>query len=192
MHRLLVLALLAALSGCGGGPVPVTSGPPASEVTRIVEQDGRFIALVGPRRQHGEPFLGVPATNFFALRSWIDTRTGEVLHQLYVEDSYAGPERKWGAARDGAGREPRFVEISRNEITCEGGCAYADEFAATLPEEVLSQAAAGGLTVAFSAASGAQKIIVVPAELVQKQLAAVAAARPGRPVAALGLAATRS
>jgi hypothetical protein len=48
------------------------------------------------------------------------------------------------------------------------------------------------LTVAFSAASGAQKIIVVPAELVQKQLAAVAAARPGRPVAALGLAATRS
>jgi hypothetical protein len=192
MHRLLVLALLAALSGCGGGPVPVTSGPPASEVTRIGEQDGRFIALVGPRRQHGEPFLGVPATNFFALRSWIDTRTGEVLHQLYVEDSYAGPERKWGAARDGAGRELRFVEISRNEITCEGGCAYADEFAATLPEEVLSQAAAGGLTVAFSAASGAQKIIVVPAELVQKQLAAVAAARPGRPVAALGLAATRS
>jgi hypothetical protein len=192
MHRLLVLALLVALSGCGGGAVPISSGPPASEVTRTVEQDGRFIALVGPRRQHAEPFLGVPATNFSALRSWIDTRTGEVLHQLYVEDSYAGPERKWSAARDGAGRELRFVEISRNEITCEGGCAYAEEFAATLPEEVLSQAAAGGLTVGFSALSGAQKTIVVPAELVQKQLAAVAAARPGRPVAALGLAATRS
>jgi hypothetical protein len=186
MYRILALALLVALSGCGGQSGPVTaSGPPAGEVTRIVEQDGRFIALVGPRRQHAEPFLGVASTNFYTLRSWVDTRTGEAVHQLYVSDSYAGPERKWNAARDGQGRELRFVEISRNEITCERGCSYAEEFAATLPEPVLMQAGAGGLTVSFAAVSGAQKTIVVPGELVQKQLAAIAAARPGRPVAAL-------
>jgi hypothetical protein len=185
MYQLLALALLVALSGCGAASVPVTSGPPASEVTRSVEQDGKFIALVGPRRQHAEPFLGVASTNFYALRSWVDTRTGETVHQLYVSDSYAGPERKWNAARDGQGRDLRFVEISRNEITCERGCSYAEEFAATLPEALL-QASTGGLTVTFFAGTGVQKTIAVPGELVQKQLAAIAAARPGRPVASLG------
>jgi len=184
MHGRLALVVLLALSGCGGQTAVVTSGAPASEVTRTVEEDGRFIAFVGPRRQHAEMFLGVASTNFYVLRSWIDARTGETVHQLYVSDSYAGPERKWNAARDGQGRELRFVEISRNEITCERGCSYAEEFAAALPEEVL-QASAGGLTVYFSAISGAQKTIVVPGELIQKQLAAVAATRPGRPVAGL-------
>lgn len=186
MNRLLALALLIALSGCGGQSGPVTaSGPPAGEVTRTVEQDGRFIALVGPRRQHAEPFLGVPSTNFYALRSWVDARTGEAVHQLYVSDSYAGSERKWNAARDGQGRELRFVEISHNEITCERGCSYAEEFAATLPEPML-QAGVAGFAVTFASSSGAQKTIAVSGELVQKQLAAVAAARPGRPVASLG------
>ena len=185
MHRLLALALLIALSACGGQSRPVTSATPASEVTRTVEQDGKFIALVGPRRQHAEPFLGVPLTNFYTLRTWVDARTGEAVHQLYVSDSYAGPERKWNAARDAQGRELRFVEISRNEITCERGCSYAEEFAARLPEAMLQAAAAGGLTVTFSAVSGAQKTVIVPAELVQKQLAAVAAVRPARPVALL-------
>jgi hypothetical protein len=191
MHRFLALALLVALVGCAGQSAPVTSATPATEVTRTVEQGGRFVALVGPRRQHAKPFLGVASTNFYALRSWVDTRTGEAVHQLYVADSYAGPERKWNAARDGQGRELRFVEISRNEITCERGCSYAEEFAASLPEALL-QASAGGLTVTFSATSGVQKTIAVSAELVQKQLAAVAAARPGRPVAALAWRERRS
>jgi hypothetical protein len=186
MNRLLALVLLVMLSGCGAQSGPVTaSGPPAGEVARIVEQDGRFIALVGPRRQHAEPFLGVASTNFYTLRSWVDTRTGEAVHQLYISDSYAGPERKWNGARDGQGRELRFVEISRNEITCERGCSYAEEFAATLPEPVLVQAGADGLTVSFASISGEQKTIEVPAELVQKQLAAITAARPSRPVAAV-------
>ena len=90
MHRFLALALLAALCGCGARSAPVTSATPATEVTRTVEQDGKFIALVGPRRQHAEPFLGVASTNFYALRTWVDARTGEAVHQLYVSDSYAG------------------------------------------------------------------------------------------------------
>jgi hypothetical protein len=184
MHRFVALALLVALSGCGGQSLPVAGVTPASEVSRSVEQGGRFIALVGPRRQHAEPFLGVPSTNFYALRSWVDTRTGEAVHQLYVSDSYAGAERKWNAARGAQGSELRFVEISRNEITCERGCSYAEEFAATLPEALLQQSVAG-LTVTFSAMSGAQKTITVPGELIQKQLAALAAARPGRPAVAL-------
>jgi hypothetical protein len=172
----------AGLSGCAGATgapgiaVPPTAAP--TEVARSTEQGGRFIALVGPREQHAEPFLGVPGTNIYALRSWIDTRTGTTVHQLYVSDSYAGAERDWNAAHDAQGKALRFIPISKNEITCERGCSYAEEFAATLPEPLLRQSEAG-LTVAFSAKSGASKTIAVPGELIKKQLAAVDAARAG-------------
>src|SRR5437763_6672878 len=107
--QLLAPALLIVLAGCGAlssAPPPVIQS--ATEVSRSIEQDGKFIGLVGPRRTHAEPFLGVPGTNFFALRSWIDTRNGETAHQLYVEDSYFGGKRNWDAARDKAGGELRF------------------------------------------------------------------------------------
>src|SRR6266704_2604783 len=97
--RLLALGVLIALNGCGTlSNAPPPSIEPATGVARSVEQDGRFISLVGPRRPHGEPFLGVPGTNYFLLRSLIDTRNGEISHQLYVEDSYFGDKRSWNAA----------------------------------------------------------------------------------------------
>ena len=45
----------------------------------------------------------------------IDTRNGETVHQLFVEDSYFGAERKWEAARDPQGRPLRFTAISKDE-----------------------------------------------------------------------------
>ena len=172
--------LLAALAGC----TSLSSAPPAvSGVTRTTEQGGRFITFVGPKRPHGEPFLGVPGTNFSALRSSIDTRTGEVVHQLYVEDSYFGAARNWEAARDPAGQPLRFNHISKNEISCDNGCSYAEEFAASLPEALL-RANPLGLAVGFTARSGAQQTILVPSELIQQQLAATDDARPSLPTAA--------
>src|SRR5260370_6393032 len=181
---LLTAALLLALAGrAGSSSAPPPSVQPATEVARSVEQDGKFISLVGPRRQHAEPFLGVPSTNFYALRSWLDTRSGEVAHQLYVEDSYFGAKRNWEAARDKAGEKLRFVEISNNEITCNPGCSYAEEFAAALPEALL-RANLQGLVVTFTAKSGADKTLIVPGDLVAKQLAAVDDARATLPTAA--------
>ncbi len=177
-------ALLTALAGCAG----LSSAPPpnvlgAAGVTRSEEQGGRFIAFVGPRRPHGEPFLGVPGTNFDALRSWIDTRNGETAHQLYVEDSYFGAERNWEAARVLGGEALRFIPISKNEISCENGCSYAEEFAADLPEALL-RASPRGLAISFTAHSGAEETIVVPGDLITQQLAAVDAARASLPTAA--------
>ena len=175
--RLLMPVLLAVLAGCAGA----TSVPPNPQtvdaVTLTSEQGGRFIALVGPRRQHAEPFLGVAGTNFAALRSWIDTRGGERVTQLYVEDSYFGGERNWEKARDAAGQALKFIPISKNEISCENGCSYAEEFAAELPEKLL-RASPAGLGVTFTAKLGLEKTIAVPGELVAKQLAALDAARP--------------
>jgi len=177
-------AFLLALAGCAG----LSSAPPpnagsATEVSRSAEQGGKFTAFLGPRRQHAPPFLGVPGTNFHALRSWLDTRTGERVHQLYVADSYFGAERNWEAARDKDGKKLRFIAISKNEITCDNGCSYAEEFAAELPEPLM-RASVQGLAVSFTAKSGAEQTIIEPGDLIQKQLAAVDAARATLPVAA--------
>ena len=173
--------LLLALAGCGDlSEAPASIPQSANEVTRLVEQNGKFIELVGPRRQHDPPFLGVPSTNYDLLRSWIDTRSGETLHQLYVEDSYFGGKREWNAAHTATGAELRFVPISLNEISCDSSCSYAEEFGADLPEALL-RASPQGLTVEFTAKSGAKLTIAAPAELIQKQLAATDAARAAMP-----------
>jgi hypothetical protein len=186
--RVAAVFLLAALAGCTGlSGAPPPSIPAANAVTRSTEQGGRFITLVGPRRAHADPFLGVPGTNFTALRSSIDTRTGESVHQLYVEDSYFGAERNWEAARDPAGQALRFIAISKNQITCDNGCSYAEEFAAGLPEALLRANAQGklaGLAISFTARSGARQTIIVPGDLIAKQLAAIDEARATLPTAA--------
>jgi hypothetical protein len=171
------------LAGCGDLAGISPAAQPANAVTRSQEQGGRFVTLAGPRLQHAEPFLGVADTNFYLLRSMIDTRTGEIAHQLYVEDSYFGAERGWNAARDASGQPLRFIAIGKNQITCETGCSYAEEFAAALPEALL-RANPQGLTVVFTARSGAEKRIAVPGELVARQVAAVGEARTALPAAA--------
>jgi hypothetical protein len=171
------------LAGCGDLAGISPTAQPANAVTRSQEQGGRFVTLAGPRLQHAEPFLGVADTNFYLLRSMIDTRTGEIAYQLYVEDSYFGAERGWNAARDMTGQPLRFIAIGKNQITCENGCSYAEEFAAALPEALL-RANPQGLTVVFSARSGAEETIAVPGELVAKQVAAVGEARTTLPTAA--------
>src|SRR5216684_6949755 len=181
--RFAAASLLAALAGCtglSGAPPPTIQS--ATAVTRSTEPGGRFITLVGPRRAHAEPFLGVSGTNFSALRSSIDTHNGESVHQLYVEDSYFGAERNWEAARDPAGQSLRFIAISKNQITCDNGCSYAEEFAAGLPEALL-RARPQGLPITFTARSGARQTIIVPGDLIAKQLAAIDEARASLPTA---------
>ena len=180
--------LLLALTGCGLASGPPPRIQPADVVTISAEQGGRFLAFVGPRHEQAPPFLGVPNTNFYALRSWLDTRTGAHVTQLYVEDSYFGAKRDWDAARDAAGQKLKFIPISQNEITCDNGCSYAEEFAAELPDALL-RASGKGLTIIFTAKSGAEKTIAVPGAFVEKQRLALAAARANLPTAAAAAAA---
>ena len=175
-HRRGVLAasLGLALAGCAQLPPPeAPAQPSAGAVTRTGEDTAsRFIGLIGTKARHAPPFLGVPETNFYCLRSFVDRQTGQTLHQLYVSDSYSGAERRWEAARDATGHALRFVEISRDRITCDGGCSYEEEFAADIPESEL-RANSHGLKVIFTASSGAEKTIAVTGAQVAAQLAAI-------------------
>jgi len=142
---------------------------------------------MGPKAQHAPPFLDIPGTNFYCLRSFLDRRTGAVTHQLYVSDSYFGTERGWNAARDSAGTQLPFVPVSRDEIACEDRCSYAEEFAATLADGEM-RANPNGVTVTFAARSGAEKIVRISGEQIAAQLAAIDARRnPAQPVAAFGM-----
>ncbi|HEX3881245.1 MAG TPA: hypothetical protein VHW66_01170 [Stellaceae bacterium] len=179
IRTLLAALLLAGLAACAGGMPPVTSGslptPEANAGTAITVnrvQDGKFLSFVGPRTQHDPLFLGVPGTNYDGLRTLLDTRTGETASQLFVEDSYAGAKRDWSEAQDEKGQKLRFIPIRSDEITCDNGCSYAEEFAAALPEPLL-RASTKGLMVTFVAKSGAHTVIQVPGPQVAAQLAAV-------------------
>jgi hypothetical protein len=150
---------------------PVTPAAPANS-----ELSARFIGFVGPKLQHDPPFLDIPYTNFSCLRSFLDRQTGETAHQLYVADSYFGAERGWDGAHDAAGNALPFTHISTDKITCENGCAYEEDFAATLPEAAL-RSSAGGLAVTFTARSGKTMTIDLSGEEIANQLAAVDAQR---------------
>jgi hypothetical protein len=129
MLRTLAAGMLLALA-LGGCTIPVPDSRLAQRSTAATdnavamtkEQDGRFLAFVGPKQQHAPPFLDVVDTNYFTLRSWLDTKTGETAHQIYVEDSYFGAPYRWNAVHEADGGALRFIAISRNEITCEDGC----------------------------------------------------------------------
>ncbi len=188
---ILAASLGLALAACAQAPPPEAPAQPGAAAVAPAREDipSRFVGLIGTRAQHAPPFLGVPETNFYCLRSFLDRQTGETRHQLYVSDSYSGPERHWDAARDGGGRTLRVLEITRHQITCDGGCAYTEEFAADIPESEL-RANPNGLKVTFDAQSGAEKTITISGSQITAQLAAVdavhnpalsTAAPPSRP-----------
>jgi hypothetical protein len=184
----LAAALAVALTACSHAPPEgaAKSGPAPGGTTAVTPEEGspRFIGLVGIKAQHAPPFLGVPQTNFYCLRSFVDRQSGETRHQLYVSDSYSGGERVWNAARDGAGYPLRFIAVGRHQISCEGGCSYVEEFAAAIPESEL-RAHPQGFAVVFIAASGAEKRISVSGAQISAQLAALEQGRNlGQPTAA--------
>jgi hypothetical protein len=170
----LTASLGLALAACAQAPPPKAPAQPSAAAVAPAREDipSRFVGLIGTKAQHAPPFLGVPETNFYCLRSFLDRQTGETRHQLYVSDSYSGPERRWDAARDGGGRVLRFLEITRHQITCDGGCSYVEEFATDIPESEL-RANPNGLKVTFGAQTGAEKTIAISGSQISAQLAAV-------------------
>lgn len=183
--RAAMLLLAFGLAACAQGdpvvPAPAKpEGAAALVAAKPSELSARFIGFVGPKAQHAPPFLGVPGTNFYCLRSFLDRQTGAAAHQLYVEDSYSGPERHWDAAQDAAGDRLTFVAISADKIGCENGCSYAEEFAAEIPEQEL-RANPQGLAVTFTDPAGDKKTIHVGGAAIAAQLAAVERERRALP-----------
>lgn len=185
-RRLFAISLGAALTACA----QLEPGSPGASRPAVLAREDLspgFIGFIGPKAQHAPPFLDTAGTNFYCLRSFLDRRTGEATHQLYVSDSYFGAERGWNAARDSTGAQLPFVPVSRDEIACEDRCSYVEEFAATLPDSKM-RASRNGLAVTFVSRAGNEKTIVVTGDRIAAQFAAVDARRnPAQPRAAFGM-----
>ena len=69
----------------------------------------------GPKTQHAAPFLGVPGTNYLLPAQLLDTRSGEIANQLYVEDSYVGAAAR--VERRRRTRPARRCALSRSATT---------------------------------------------------------------------------
>jgi hypothetical protein len=165
---------LPALFGLAVSACAANAPPAATEKTPVVvvreDLSPRFIEFIGPKILFAKPFLGVPDTNYFALRSWLDKETGAVAHQLYVSESYVGARRKWQGAHDAKGDVLPIVSIGSHKIACDPDCSYADDFAASLSDALLRNSREG-LAVTFTAQSGNTSTIGVPAAAITVQLA---------------------
>lgn len=170
-------ALALALAGCARPAAQVAAPAPAPGVAVRATALPRYVEIVGPKAQHAPPFLGVPNTNFFALRSWLDRRSGRAATQLYVSDSYQGPQQVWEAAYGPDGGRLPFTAIRRDKITCREGCSWTEDFAAEIPAGALAAAADRGFAVIFAARSGARETITVTPRQIGLQRAGIAAAR---------------
>jgi hypothetical protein len=75
----------------------------------------------------------------------------------------------------------KFVPISRYQIACvgKGDCSYAEEFAAALPENELSENRQG-FSVTFTDRAGDTQTISVSGDQVAAQLAALARQQQSR------------
>ncbi len=158
-------------------PPDSTSAAKTAGAAAVVVREhlsGRYVALIGPKAQHDEPYLDMPETNYFCLRSFIDRQTGATEHQLYVAASYDA-KRDWDAAHDGAGNTLKFVPISRYKIVCNGddNCSYSEEFAAMVPETELRENPRG-FSVDFTDRGGDTQTIAVTGDQISAQLAALA------------------
>jgi hypothetical protein len=165
--------LMLAVGACARPPTPPVSLP---KVAVYATELARYVEIRGPSVQHAPLFLSVPNTNFFALRSWLDRENGRTVTQLYVSDSYEGPQRRWDAAYDIVGTALPFTAIRQDEIGCKRGCSWVEDFAAEIPEHQLA-AAANGFVVTFAARSGKRMTITVTPQQIHSQLAAIAVVR---------------
>lgn len=123
---------------------------------------------------HGEKADGLKADshNYF-LRSLRDADTGEVRHQLYIENYYLASNWKfYERASYMGGEDAEFVKISSEVITCPGGCVYNEIFAVMIPDNRLRDES-DGISLKVYAQSGNEMIIDISERQITAQIKAL-------------------
>ena len=112
------------------------------------------------------------------IRSFVDKRSGEVDHQLYVHVSYVGDRRRYEIATDDHATSLPFARIERDRGACKyGNCDYDEDFGLGLRDAVLRERAGAGFQIKVVAHSGDSMILSIAPGQILPQLAAVDAYR---------------
>jgi len=152
------------------------SGPRIS--SSVVVQDTQFdkdITFIGIEDTHGPALMNI-APNTYKIRSWVNKETRAVTHQLYVTHYYDGNWIFWNSASDQDAKSLQFSSISREVISCRGGCTYSEVFGAMISDRDLRQRKDSGYSVRFRARAGADKVIFISQRQISAQLIEVDAA----------------
>jgi hypothetical protein len=112
------------------------------------------------------------------IRSFVDKRSGEVTHQLYVHVRYAGERRRYETATDDHATPLPLTRIERRREDCShGDCEFEEDFGLALGDAVLRNRAGTGFQVKVVAHSGDWIILTIAPGQILPQLAAVDAYR---------------
>jgi hypothetical protein len=151
---------------------PTSRGPeeqrprPNSKETGVTVKDSEFdlqAKFEGKTQKHTD---GV-----FFIRSWVNKKTGETTHQLYIADVYTGKWKFWVLASDDQATPLKLVAISRDVESCRyGSCIYTEHIGIDIPDSALRKRSSDEYRIKIKARSGHEKIIAISQELISAQL----------------------
>lgn len=173
MNRLCVALIALAVAACAPR---ATQPPPQPQAVEF--QDDQFsqeATFVGIEQTDNQTRGTV--TDWF-IRSFVDKRSGEVSHQLYVHVSYLGERRRYERATDDRATTLPLSPIERLRGSCShGDCDYDEDFALGLRDPILRERAGTGFQVKVVAHSGDSIILTIAPGQIVPQLASVDAYR---------------
>jgi len=167
---------MALLIGCQASysPPPRTSitPPPPTAVrppppTSVKVEDSKF--------EDAATFIGIqehPDRNTeYLLRSWVDKKSGQVTHQVYVANFYHGDWIFWSRANSEDAQPLQFVPIKQEVVTCDefSRCSHSEHFAALIPDTVL-RTHQDGFSVKFYGKTGKEMILRLTPQQIRQQL----------------------
>jgi hypothetical protein len=185
LRNAFILASVLIIAGCAQQGYPGSQAgyqaPPIQEVPKVVQvNDDKFsktITLVGYEQvqrvhpQGGDSFI-------HQLRSWINRDTGEVTHQIYVSQVYGGTGwRHWNRANDQTANPMEFNSINKKVGSCSGrgaGCVHTETFGIDVGDVALKNALTTGYMFKIYSQSGEERVLILSADQISKQLDAVA------------------
>ena len=134
------------------------------EVSVVTDEFEPFITINGI-----EDYIGDDLKGAFFLRSFINKKTKDVTHQLYIYCTYHWNWRFYNSAHLSGGKALEFTEIRRDFNCTDGICTYYEHFGAYISDEFLRKNTEG-FSVKISAKSGDNAVINVKSNQVIEQL----------------------
>lgn len=164
MKTLFAILIMLAVSGCATAPTQL-------QIKSVADDQFSQVATVTGAELYVNPFGGTFRS--WLIRSFIDKKTGNVTHQLYVDISYIGDWQYYYMAADDTAKTLDVTRIASHVGDCYGGCSLSETIGISLDDATLRTHQNSGYTLKISAKSGASLIIEISSEQIKLQLAAI-------------------
>jgi hypothetical protein len=150
-------------------PPVVRPSPPAS----VKIEDSQFDEAATFIGINTEISYAIDRDTLYLLRSWVNKKSGQVTHQLYITNFYYGDWIFWSRASSEDAQPLEFIAMQSKVIDCAySRCSYSETFGALIPDAVL-RIHQHGISVKFYAKTGKEMVIRLTSQQIQLQLKAI-------------------